>query len=158
MTIIQENADCMPNEFRNSGRKPLNNLLVLPTALNWNHMRDICNSLLILLLTLHLFFINISQLHAFIVYSTFSKIIWYRRSTDLILIQFFQLSLLQQSARCNVKPVLHSTFSVMKKKLFKHVEVKAPNNNFSGCSECDFLQDCISKYPRGCNEWACLVD
>ena len=48
--------------------------------------------------------------------------------------------------------------SVMKKKLFRHVEVKAPNNNFSRCSECDFLQDCISRYPRGCDEWATLVD
>ena len=46
----------------------------------------------------------------------------------------------------------------MKKKLFRHVEVKAPNNNFSGCSECDFLQDCISRYPWGCDEWAMLVN
>ena len=45
----------------------------------------------------------------------------------------------------------------MKNKLFKHVEVKAPNNNFSRCSECDFLQDCISTYPRGCDEWPTLV-
>ena len=36
--------------------------------------------------------------------------------------------------------------------------MKAPNNNFSRCSECDFLQDCISRYPRGCNEWATLVN
>ena len=48
--------------------------------------------------------------------------------------------------------------SVMKKRLFRHVEVKAPNNNFSRCSECDFLQDCISRYPRGCDEWATLVN
>ena len=34
MTIIQENADRMPNEFRNIGRKRVNNLLVLPSALN----------------------------------------------------------------------------------------------------------------------------
>ena len=34
MTIIQENADHMPNEFRNIGRKRVNNLLVLPSALN----------------------------------------------------------------------------------------------------------------------------
>ena len=33
-TIIQENADRMPNEFRNIGRKRVNNLLVLPSALN----------------------------------------------------------------------------------------------------------------------------
>ena len=40
-TIIQENADRMPNEFKNIGRKRVNNLLVLPSALNWDHMRDI---------------------------------------------------------------------------------------------------------------------
>ena len=45
-TIIQENADRMPNEFRNIGRKRVNNLLVLPSALNWDHMRDISNSVL----------------------------------------------------------------------------------------------------------------
>ena len=44
MTIIQENADCMPNEFRNIGRKRVNNLLVLPPAFNWDHIRDISNS------------------------------------------------------------------------------------------------------------------
>ena len=48
--------------------------------------------------------------------------------------------------------------SVMKKKLFRHIEVKAQNNNFSRCSECDFLQDCISRYPYGCDEWATLVN
>ena len=36
--------------------------------------------------------------------------------------------------------------------------MKAPNNNFSRCSECDFLQDCITRYPRGCDEWATLVN
>ena len=46
MTIIQEKADRMPNEFRNIGRKRVNNLLVLPSALNWDHMRDISNSVL----------------------------------------------------------------------------------------------------------------
>ena len=46
MTIIQENADHMPNEFKNIGRKRVNNLLVLPSALNWDHMRDISNSVL----------------------------------------------------------------------------------------------------------------
>ena len=45
-TIIQENADRMPNDFRNIGRKRVNNLLVLPSALNWDHMRDISNSVL----------------------------------------------------------------------------------------------------------------
>ena len=46
MSIIQENADRMPNEFRNIGRKRVNNLLVLPSALNWDHMRDIKKSVL----------------------------------------------------------------------------------------------------------------
>ena len=46
MTIIQENANRMPNEFKNIGRKRVNNLLVLPNALNWDHMRDISNSVL----------------------------------------------------------------------------------------------------------------
>ena len=46
VTIIQENADRMLNEFRNIGRKRVNNLLVLPSALNWDHMRDISNSVL----------------------------------------------------------------------------------------------------------------
>ena len=92
-------------------------------------------------------------------YSASSEVIWYWWSTDWILIRFFQLSFLQQSSRCNVNPVLQSTVSVMKKiQLFKHVEVKAPNNNFSKCSKCDFIQDCISKYPRGCNERATLVN
>ena len=36
--------------------------------------------------------------------------------------------------------------------------MKAPNNNFSRCSECDFLQDCITRYPRGCDEWATFVN
>ena len=93
-----------------------------------------------------------------IVHSSFSDVIWYRRSADRILIRFSQLTLLQQSTRCNVKPVSQSTVSVMKKKLFRNVEVKAPSSNFSRCSECDFLQDCISRYPWGCNEWATLVN
>ena len=43
MTIIQDNADCMPNEFKNIGKKRMNNLLVLSVALNWDHMRNISN-------------------------------------------------------------------------------------------------------------------
>ena len=82
----------------------------------------------------------------------------YPRSADSILIQSAQQLVLQQSARCNVKLVSQSTVSIMKKRLFRHVEVKAPNNNFSRCSECDFLQDCISRYPRGCDEWTTLVN
>ena len=46
VTIIQKNADHISNEFRNIGRKRVNNLLVLPSALNWDHMRDISNSIL----------------------------------------------------------------------------------------------------------------
>ena len=46
MAIIQENMDCMPNEFKNIGRKQVNKLLVLLTALNWDHIRDICNLVL----------------------------------------------------------------------------------------------------------------
>ena len=57
-----------------------------------------------------------------------------------------------------MKPISQSTVSIMKKKLFKHVEVKAPNHNFSRCTKCDFHQDCISRYPRGCKEWAKLVN
>ena len=44
MTIIQENADRMPIEFRNIGKKRVNNLLVLTVALNWDNMKDISNS------------------------------------------------------------------------------------------------------------------
>ena len=91
-------------------------------------------------------------------HSVCSEVIWYRRSVDRILIRFSQLTFLQQSARCNVQPVSQATVSVMKKKLFRHIEVKAPNNNFSRYSECDFLWDCISRYPRGCDEWATLVN
>ena len=55
-TIIQENADRISNEFRNIGRKRVNNLLVLPSALNWDHMRDISNSVLLSLrFTLHFY-------------------------------------------------------------------------------------------------------
>ena len=45
-TIIHKNADRMSNEFRNIGRNRVNNLLVLPSALNWDHMTDISNSIL----------------------------------------------------------------------------------------------------------------
>ena len=93
-----------------------------------------------------------------IVHSSCSDVIWYRQSADRILIRFSQLTLLQQSTRCNMKPVLQSMVSVMKKKLFRNVEVKAPSSNFSRCSECNFLQDCISRYPRGCDEWATLMN
>ena len=93
-----------------------------------------------------------------IVHSASSDVIWYRRSANRILIRFSELTLLQQSARCNVKPVSQSMVSVMKKKLFRNVEVKAPSSNFLRCSECNFLQDCISRYPQGCDEWATFVN
>ena len=43
MTIIQENADLMSNEFKNIGKKQVNNLLILPAMHNWDHMMDISN-------------------------------------------------------------------------------------------------------------------
>ena len=157
MTIIQENADRMPNEFRNIGRKRVNNLLVFPSALNWDHMKDISNSVLHSIRFLYFDFIN-SHFPLLIGESSSATLMSYRRSADSILIQSSQQLVLQQSARCNVKPISQSTVSVMKKRLFRHVEVKAPNNNFSRCSECDFLQDCITRYPQGCDEWAMLVN
>ena len=57
-------------------------------------------------------------------YSVSSDVICYWRSANRILIQFSDLTLLEQSARCNIKPILQSTVSVMKKKLFRNVEVK----------------------------------
>ena len=39
-----------------------------------------------------------------------------------------------------MKPVLQSTMKVMKKKLFRHVEVKAPNNNFQGIVSVTFVK------------------
>ena len=120
-------------------------------------MRDISNSVLH---SLRFLYFALSALISILLigYSSSRTIISYRRFADSILIQPAQQLVLQQSARCNVKPVSQSTVSVMKKKLFRHVEVKAPNNNFSKCSECDFLQDCISRYPRGCDEWATLMN
>ena len=96
--------------------------------------------------------------HLLIGFSSSTTVTLYRRSADSILIQSAQQLVLQQSARCNVKPISQSTVSIMKKRLFRHVELKAPNNNFSKCSECDFFQDFISRYPRGCDEWATLAN
>ena len=70
----------------------------------------------------------------------------------------FSTIVLAAKFQMQCQPVSQSMVSVMKKKLFKHVEVKAPNNNFSRCSECDFLQDCISRYPRRYDEWATFVN
>ena len=59
MTIIQENTDRMPNEFNNIGKKRVNNLLLLPSVLNWDHMRDITNSVFhFLCFTFFLTFLN----------------------------------------------------------------------------------------------------
>ena len=155
MTIIQENADRMPNEFRNIGKKQVNNLLVLPVALNWDHMRDISNSIRRFFCFMY-FSVTFLFLH-FNLFIDMYRELQYRWAADIYSNPPPLLSSCeQQSARC--KLVSQSTVSVMKKKLFRHVEVKAPNNNFSRCTECDFLQDCISKYPRGCREWATLVN
>jgi hypothetical protein len=43
MTIINENADQMPNEFRLVGNKRVDNLKVVPSAMNWDHMREQVN-------------------------------------------------------------------------------------------------------------------
>ena len=45
MTVIQDNADRMPNEFKNIGKKCVINLFVLLVTLNWDHIRDINNSI-----------------------------------------------------------------------------------------------------------------
>ena len=157
MTIIQENADRMPNEFRNIGQKRVNNLLVLPAALNWDHMRDISNSVSQFFCSLHssltLLFLPLNLL-----IDMYQDVLYWRAADIYPNPPPPSSSFEQQSTRCNVKPVSQSTVSVMKKKLFRHIEVKAPNNNFSKCTECDFLQDCISKYLRGCEEWATLVN
>lgn len=43
-TIVNENADQMPNEFRMIGKKRVAALKVLPSAMNWNHMREMANA------------------------------------------------------------------------------------------------------------------
>ncbi len=42
--IIDENSDKMPNEFRLVANKRVDNLKVVPSAMNWNHMREQVNS------------------------------------------------------------------------------------------------------------------
>jgi hypothetical protein len=66
--------------------------------------------------------------------------------------------ILQHSASCGQESVSQSTVSVIKNRSFRNVQVKTAGSNFSRCTECDFLQDCISRYPRGCDEWATLVN
>ncbi|KAG0594344.1 hypothetical protein M758_UG068900 [Ceratodon purpureus] len=46
-TIVNENADRMPNEFRMIGKKRVGALKVLPSAMNWNHMRKMANAIMI---------------------------------------------------------------------------------------------------------------
>jgi len=48
MTIITDNADRMPNEFRCIGGSRVNNLLVLPCTLNWDQVRLLSNSVMFL--------------------------------------------------------------------------------------------------------------
>ena len=60
MTIIQDNTDSMSNEFRNIGKKRVNNLLVLRVALNWDFIKDFSN------LVSHSFFLNVIILTLFI--------------------------------------------------------------------------------------------
>ena len=63
MTIIQENADRMPNEFRNIGRKQVNNLLILPSVLNWDYIRDISNLVLHSLRFIHFALTPLISMH-----------------------------------------------------------------------------------------------
>ena len=48
MTIISGNTDRMPNEFRCIGGSQVNNVLVLPCTLNWDHMRLLSNLVMFL--------------------------------------------------------------------------------------------------------------
>jgi hypothetical protein len=43
MTIINDTADMMPNSTREIGQKRVDNLKILPSACNWNHIRLACN-------------------------------------------------------------------------------------------------------------------
>ena len=85
MTIIQENADRMPNEFRNIERKRVNNLLVLPSALKWDHMKDISNSVLHSIRFLYFAFIS-SRFPLSIGECSSATLMSYRQSADSILI------------------------------------------------------------------------
>ena len=104
MTIIQENADCMPNEFKNIGKKQVNNLLVLPAALNWDHMRHISNSV-----RHFLCFMYSSVTFLFLHFKMFIDMyqdLLYRWAADIYPNPPLPSSSCeQQSTRCNVKPV-----------------------------------------------------
>ena len=104
MTIIQENTDRMLTEFRNIGKKQINNLLVLSATLNWDHMRNISNSVR------HFFcFIYSSLKFLFLPLNYLIDMyrnVLYRRAADIYPnppppSSSFE----QQSVRCNVKPV-----------------------------------------------------
>jgi hypothetical protein len=43
MTIINNSADKMPNSTREIGQKRVDNLKILPSACNWDHIRVACN-------------------------------------------------------------------------------------------------------------------
>jgi hypothetical protein len=43
MTIINDTADRMPNSTREIGQKRVDNLKILPSACNWDHIRLACN-------------------------------------------------------------------------------------------------------------------
>jgi hypothetical protein len=43
MTIINDTADRMPNSTREIGRKRVENLKILPSSCNWDHIRLACN-------------------------------------------------------------------------------------------------------------------
>jgi hypothetical protein len=51
-----------------------------------------------------------------------------------------------------------STVNQIRRRSFRNVQVKPAGNNFSRCTECDFLRCCISKYPKDFPEWQALVD
>jgi len=65
--------------------------------------------------------------------------------------------LCQVNDKCNQKPLSQPALSQLRKEYFRNVEVKEVGSNFSRCTECDFLVEFISKYPRGCDDWQCLV-
>jgi hypothetical protein len=43
MTIINDTADRMPNSTREIGQKRVDNLKILPSSYNWDHIRLACN-------------------------------------------------------------------------------------------------------------------
>src|SRR5579875_1169699 len=96
--------------------------------------------------------LNISMLSSYVV-STVGRYI----RLPIILI-FASAMGYQVNQMCNHKLVSQSSMSSLRKNHFRNVEVKAVGSSFSKCTECDFLVECIAKYPRGCDEWQALVD